>query len=94
MTDLEETSERHITWSRGAHLQPLRSFHFFVGGVDELPVGGDQLLQTFLLAAAELLILPPLEVLLVAQATVGQLTGGQTSDDLKDPEGATERDGC
>lgn len=52
---------------RGAHLQPLCSFHFFVGGLDELPVGGDQFLQMFLLTAAELLILLSLEVLFAAQ---------------------------
>lgn len=67
--------------TRGAHLQPLRSSHFFVGGLDQLPVGGDQFLQAFLLAAAELLVLLPLEVLLAAQQTVGQLTDGQTSGD-------------
>lgn len=56
----------HMT-TRGAHLQPLCSFHFFVGGLDELPVGGDQFPQTFLLAAAELLVLLSLEVVFAAQ---------------------------
>lgn len=60
----------------GAHLQPLCAFHFFIGGVNELLVGGDRLLQMLLLTAAELLVFLSLEVLLAAQRPGRHLEAG------------------